>query len=131
MLELLVGEANQRLDHDLVAERVAARHFQHLRSDGALDRAEHVGIRATLDLADESLLGGGGEAEGVDLRERIGHVLALGVELPVANDVLVNVPADALGSLDALGITGGAAVNDCGVHSYSSCGESPPTKSRS
>ena len=56
VLELLVGEAHQRLERDLVAEPVLAAHFEHLGADEALDQAEHVGVGAALDLAEEAPL---------------------------------------------------------------------------
>ena len=61
VLQLLVAEADQRLERDLVAEPVVAAQLEHLGVDEALDQAEDVGVGAALDLAHEPLLGGSTE----------------------------------------------------------------------
>ena len=55
MLELLVGEAHQRLERGLVAEPVLAADVEDLGADVALDHAEHVGVGAALHLAEQPL----------------------------------------------------------------------------
>ena len=59
VLELLVGEAHEGLQRHLVAHPVVAAHLQDLGADEALDEAEHVGVGAALDLAEEALPGAG------------------------------------------------------------------------
>ena len=63
VLELLVGEAHEGLERHLVAHPVVAAHLEDLGADEALDEAEHVGVGAALDLAEEALLGPGEEGE--------------------------------------------------------------------
>jgi hypothetical protein len=68
MLDLLVREAHQRLQRVLVAEAVIAAHVEDLGGDEALDEAEHVGVRAPLDLAEQPLVVRAEKGEAVDLR---------------------------------------------------------------
>ena len=75
VLELLVAEAHQRLERDLVAEPVVAAHLEHLGGDEALDQAEYVGVGAALDLAQQALLVRGEEVEAIDLRQPVGQEL--------------------------------------------------------
>jgi hypothetical protein len=56
VLELLFGEAHERFERGLVAERVPAAHFEHLRRDEPLEQAQHVGIGAALDLGEQRAL---------------------------------------------------------------------------
>ncbi len=56
VLQLLVGEAHQRLERHLVAEPVVAADLEDLGADEALDQREHVGVGAALDLRQEPLL---------------------------------------------------------------------------
>ena len=58
VLELLVGQAHQRLERDLVAEPVTAADLEHLGADEALDQREHVGVGAALHLREQALLVG-------------------------------------------------------------------------
>src|SRR5687768_2994051 len=106
MLELLVGEAYERFECDLVAEPMTAAQLEHLRADVALDQAEDVGVAAALDLADQAALVGTEESQILDLRKAVGQELFGNVELAAADDIAVDVPADALGYLDALGVAG-------------------------
>ena len=55
VLELLVGEAHERLEGDLVAHPVLAARFQHLGGDEALHQAEHVRVRPPPYLAEKDL----------------------------------------------------------------------------
>ena len=104
VLDLLVAEADQRFQCGLIAEPVLAAHFQHLGGDEALDQAEDVGVGAALDLAQKALLVLAEEAEAVDLGQPVGQELLREVEGSAAN-TSVDVPADALGHLDDLGVT--------------------------
>ena len=121
VLELLVGETHQRLDHDLVAEDVAARDLQQLRADEALDQAEHVGVGAALHLREHAALDGVGEPEAVDAREAVGQEFLGEVELAAANHVAVDVPAHALRGFDALRVARGVG-GDIGIHAWVSPG---------
>ena len=58
MLDLFVGKADQCFQRVLIAEPVVAAHLQDLGRDEALDQAEHVGVRASLHLAQQALLAG-------------------------------------------------------------------------
>ena len=102
MLELLVGEAHERFERGLVAEPVIAADLEHLRADEALDEAEHVGVGAPLDLAQQAALGVVQEVETPDERQAVGQKLLREIELAAANHVAVDVPADALRDFDAL-----------------------------
>lgn len=51
MLELLLAEAHQRFDRDLIIEAMAARELEHLDVDVALDESEDVGVAAALHAA--------------------------------------------------------------------------------
>ena len=106
MLEFLVGEAHQRLERDLVAQPVVAADLQHLGADEALDQPEHVGVGAALHLREQALLVGREERQLRDLRQAVGQELLAEVEAAAADHVAVDVPADALGHFDALGVAG-------------------------
>ena len=75
VLELLVGEAHQRLERGLVAEPVVAAHLEDLGADEALDQAEDVGVGAALDLAHEALFVRREKGELVGEREAVGQEL--------------------------------------------------------
>ncbi|MNC84480.1 hypothetical protein D3C83_00360 [compost metagenome] len=107
VLELLVGEAHQRLEGDLVAEPVVAAHLQDLGRDEALDQAEHVGVGAALDLGEQAPLVRTEKIDLVHLRDAVRQELPREIELAAADDVAVDVPADALRDFDALGIAPG------------------------
>jgi len=111
VLQLLVGEADDRLHRGLVAERVAAADLEHLAADEALDEREHVGVGAALHLAEQAPLSAAEELELVDEREPLGHELVGEIEAATAEDVAVDVPADALRCFDgprvAAGVGGG------------------------
>ena len=93
------------------------RHLQHLRADEALDEPEDVGVRAALDLAHQTLLrrASGTAARRPSTARRAG-TCGCEVEPAAADDVAVDVPAHALGHLDALriGIPAGAGTVDDG-----------------
>jgi hypothetical protein len=115
VLDLLVAEAHQRLERQLVAQRVLAADLEQLGGDEAFDQAEHVGVGAALDLADEAPLGFR-QRQVADQREAVGEVLAFGVELAAANDVAVDVPAHRLGGFDGAGVLGGIGQSGNRVH---------------
>ena len=104
MLELLVGEAHQRLERGLVAEPVLAADLQHLGRDEALDQAEHVGVGAALDLAQQTLLVAAEKLERAHVRQAVGQEFMREIELAPANHVALDVQAHALGDLDAAGV---------------------------
>ena len=101
MLELLIGEAHERLELHLVPEPVVAAHIEDLRPDEALDEPEHVGVGATLDLAQVAPLALAKELELVHLRNAVGQELAREIEAAAADDVAIDVEAHPLGNLDA------------------------------
>ncbi len=63
MLEFLFAEPDQRLERHLVAEPIVTADFQHLGVDEALYQSEYLGIRASLNLADETLFAFGEREE--------------------------------------------------------------------
>ena len=114
MLELLVAEADQGFERRLVPEPVIAAHFEHLRVDEALDQTEQVGVGAALHLAQQAALGLTKETELIDFRQSTGEEPLCKVELPAADHVGVDVPADALGGADGARIPA-AVIDGCGV----------------
>src|SRR5690606_2581190 len=96
VLELLVGEADQRLESDLIAEPVLAADLQHLGGDEALDQAEDVGVGPALDLAQQPALRGIEELEGVGLRQPVGEKFLVELEAATAKHVAIDVPANPL-----------------------------------
>ena len=107
VLDLLVAEAHQRLQRVLVAEPVVAAHVEHLGGDEPLDEAEYVGVGAALNLAEQSLVVRAEEGEAIDLRQTVGQEPLGEIETPAANHVAIDVPADALGHFDGLGVARG------------------------
>ena len=71
VLELLVAEADQRLERHLIAEQVLPTELEHLRVDEALDEAEDVRVGAALNLAQQPSLGRAQELEVVDLGQAV------------------------------------------------------------
>ena len=110
MLQLFVGEANQRLECVLVAQPVVAAHLEDLGAYEALDQTEDVGIRASLDLRQQATLVGAEKRQPVNERQSVGQEFLGEVEFAAANHVAIDVPVDALGYLDALGVTRGIDV---------------------
>lgn len=101
MLQFLVAEPDQRLERDLVAEPMIAAQLQNLGVDVALDEPEHVGVGASLHLAEVPFLV---RREGI---EPVGHGQPIGQEFPgevepaATNDISFDVPANPLRSGDA------------------------------
>ena len=120
VLQLLVGQAHQRLERDLVTQAVVAAQLGGLGADEALDQREHVRVGAALNVRQQALFGGRQEREGLDLRQAVGQELAAVVEFAAADHVAVDVPAHALGDFDGLGIAAvrgnGAALDHLGFH---------------
>jgi hypothetical protein len=86
---------------------MVAAHFEHLCADEALDHAEHVGVGAALDPAQETPFAGTQESKALlQQRHPVGQELGRGIELALADHVAIDVPADALRVLDAAGIAG-------------------------
>jgi hypothetical protein len=83
---------------------VLAPHVQDFRGDEPLDQAEHVGVRPALDLAQEPLVARAEEVEAIDFRQPVGQEALAEVEAPAANDVSIDVEADALRDFYDLGI---------------------------
>ncbi len=110
VLQLLVCEAHQRLELGLVAEPVVAAHLQDLGADEALDEPEHVGVGAALDLGELPPLVRAQESELVDLGNAVRQELPRKIKFASADDVAVDVPANALRNLDALGVAPGIAL---------------------
>ena len=75
VLELLVGEPDERLQRNLVAEPVVAAHLQDLGADEAFDETEHVGVGPPLNLRQNSPLRGGQDREGTRVRQTVGQEL--------------------------------------------------------
>jgi hypothetical protein len=94
VLQLLVGEAHQRLERPGRRASVAA-HVEHLRADEALDQPEHVGVGAALYLGQQAARAGTEKIQLVHLRDAVGQELPRKIEPPAADDVAVYVPADA------------------------------------
>ena len=105
MLDLLVAEAHQRLQRILIAQGVVAADVEHLGGDEALDHSEHVGVRPALNLAQQPAVVRGEKIEAIDHRQPVGQEMPGEVEASTANHVAIDVPADALRNLDALGVT--------------------------
>jgi hypothetical protein len=110
VLDLLVAEPHQPFERHLVAQAVAHRHLQRLSADEALQQPEDAGIAAALHVAHRALLLGRQERQVVDLGEPVREEFAAEIEGAAAENVGIDVPADALGSLDAAGIAGAVAV---------------------
>ena len=93
VLELLVAEADERLERDLVAEPVLAGELEHLGADVALDEPEDVGVGAALHLAQQAALRVREEREFVDLRQAGGQERLREVEIAAAHHVARRCPS--------------------------------------
>ena len=107
MLDLFIPEAHQRLQRGLVAEPMFAAHIEHFGRDEALDQAEYVGVGPALNLAEQALVVRGEEVQAIDFRKPVRQEPLGEIEAPAANHVAVDVPPNALGHLDRLGVTRG------------------------
>jgi len=118
VLELLVGEAHQRLERSLVAEPVVTAHLGDLRPDEALDQAEQVGVAAPLDLAEAQPLLLVEEGELIRLRQAVGQEFLAELEGAAADHVAVDLEAQALGGLDAARVALGVGGLCSLLHGY-------------
>src|SRR5437868_13599019 len=101
MLQHFVAEPYYRLERNLVAEPVIFAQFQHLGIDEALDQTKDIGVGAALYLADESLFIGRQGRERIRQRKSIWKKLVGGIEFAPPDHILVDVPTDPLGRLNA------------------------------
>src|SRR6186997_2567215 len=92
MLDLVVGEAHQRFERKLVVEYVGPPLVEHLGADKPLDEPEDIGVRATLDLAEQARLFLGEKIEMIDLRQRVGQELAGKVERTPLKQIAIDLP---------------------------------------
>jgi len=115
VLQLLVTEPYQRLERNLVAEPVILAQLQHLGIDEALDQTEDIGVGAALDMADEPLFIGRQGRERIRQRKPVWKKLVGGIEVAPPDHILVDVPTNPLGRLDAARIPF-AAVKDFADH---------------
>src|SRR4029453_871275 len=99
-----IGEAHERLECNLIAEPVLATDLEHLRADEALDQSEDVRVGATLNLADKAALRLRQERQPVDHRQSVRKEFLANVEFAPTKHVAFDVPTDALGHFDDLGI---------------------------
>ncbi len=95
MLQLFVAEPDQRLECHLIAEPVVAAQLQDLGADVALDQPEHIGVGAPLDLAEIHFLVWREEIEPIRQTEPVGQKLVGAIEPAAANNVGLDVPANA------------------------------------
>src|SRR5262249_7507786 len=95
---------------DLVAKPLARRQLERLGADVTLDQPEQTGVRAALHVTHRALFLRREERQVVHLRVAIRQELALKIELTAAKQLGIDVPAHALGSLDAARIAGAIAV---------------------
>src|SRR5206468_2559057 len=107
VLQLFVGEANQRLERALIAQPVVVAYLEDLGAYEALDQAEDVGVRTSLDLRQQAALVGTEERHPVNERQAVREEFLREVEFAMANHVAIDIPSDALGYLDALRVTRG------------------------
>ena len=117
MLQFFVGEAHQGFERRLVAQPMVAADLEDLCADVALDEPKDVGIRTALDLAHQPFLVGVEERQAIDFGQPVGQEL-LRVELASANDIAIDVPANALGHLDAFAVTGMCSRVLHGLHDF-------------
>ena len=104
VFEFFITEANQRLQRDLVAGPVKLAQLENLAVDEAFHQAEDVRVRPSLDLAEENRFVLAQKLELINARKGIRQELVRRIELAAPYDVLVDVPAHALGSANTFGI---------------------------
>ena len=107
VLELLVAEADQRLQRGLVAEPVVTADLENLGVDEAFHEPEQERVGSTLHLREQARFGLGEKGEVIDLGKAVRQEALRQVELPSTNDVGVDVPANPLRSADATRIARG------------------------
>src|ERR1700746_653200 len=101
VLQLLVAEPYQRLERNLVAEPVILAQFQDLGIDEALDQTKDIGVGAALYLTDEPHFIGRQGRERIRQRKPVWKKLVGGIETAPPDHILVDVPTNPLGRLNA------------------------------
>src|SRR4029077_9671046 len=101
MFQLLVAKAYQRLERNLVAEPVILAQFQDFGIDEALDQPKDIGVGAALDLTDVPLFIGRQGRERIRQRKPVWKKLLGGIEAASPDHVLVDVPTNPLGRMNA------------------------------
>ncbi len=71
VLDLLVREANQPFERELVAKDLCTALLEHLGADEALDQSKDVGVGSALDLAKEARFIPGKRAHAIDQRQSV------------------------------------------------------------
>jgi hypothetical protein len=115
VFQLLVAEPYERLERNLVAEPVILAQFQNLGIDETLDQTKHIGVGAALYLTDEPLFVGRQRRERIRQRKPVWKKLIGGIEAAPPDHILVDVPTNPLGRLNAACIPF-AAVRDIADH---------------
>src|SRR6185312_14873930 len=80
MFYLLVREAHERFECELVTEHLGPAALQHLCADEAFDETEDVSVCAALDLAQQASLVHRKGAQAIDKGQPVGQKLAREVE---------------------------------------------------
>ena len=76
MFDLLVREAHQPFECELVTEHLGPAPLQHLCADEAFDQPEDVSVGAALDLAQQASLVDRKRAQAIDKGQPVGQKLA-------------------------------------------------------
>src|SRR5262245_32128988 len=101
VLQFLVAESDQRLESNLVTEPVIMAQLQDLGIDETLNQTKNIGVGAALDLAHEPPFSSRQSRERISERKAVGQKFLRHTETPPSDDILVDVPADALGGFNA------------------------------
>src|SRR5215471_5490493 len=95
VLQLLVTEPNQRLERDLISQPMIAAELQDLGADETLDQPEHVGVGPALHLAEIDPFFRREEVKPRRQGKPIGQKLFGAIQPTSANDIGLDVPANA------------------------------------
>src|SRR5262249_36304235 len=106
MFDLVAREAHERFERMLIAERMLAALIEHLGADEALDQPEDVGVRAALDLAEQTRLVVGQKGQAIDLRQAVRQELARKIERAPLQQVAIDLPLGLAGRADNLSVSG-------------------------
>src|SRR5262249_6363159 len=98
-----VTKPNERFERNLIAQPMIAAELQDLGADEALDQSEHVGVGPTLYLAEIDPFPRREEVEPPREGKPVRQELVGAVEPTTANDVGIDVPANAFRAGDAAG----------------------------
>jgi hypothetical protein len=109
MLHLLIAESNQGFQGDLVSQPMIPGDLQNFTHDKTFHKAEHIGIGASLNLAQEALFILSEKIQPVDFGDAVREKFLGEIELTPPDDVFIDIPADFLGNFNTLGITLGFA----------------------